>query len=178
MPLIIGESYAPISEGGVISETTNILISMGKGELLSSTGSGNGNLQAGTNGQVLTADDTAELGLKWSEGSSVYQNIENNAIIGQTKEIDIGNNNAKVVIQSYKFIPTIEDQTVLIESFNNGQEVNFDANLDYVIFDGAMKVTERTEVDVVPISTLGAGKSGSLTITKSNYKKLKTVTFV
>lgn len=45
-------------------------ITSSKGEIIANDGTGNFNLAAGSSGQVLTADSTETLGLKWANGQN------------------------------------------------------------------------------------------------------------
>jgi hypothetical protein len=91
-----------------------------KGDIVGATASGvPDNLAVGSNGQILTADSTVAMGIKWSTPSTLSLTI--NAQTGTTYTIVSGDLNKLVTLNNASAI------TVTIPNgvFSTGQQVNF-----------------------------------------------------
>lgn len=91
-----------------------------KGDIVGATASGvPDNLAVGSNGQILTADSTVAMGIKWSTPSTLSLTI--NAQTGTTYTIVAGDINKLVTLNNASAI------TVTIPNgvFSTGQQVNF-----------------------------------------------------
>jgi hypothetical protein len=91
-----------------------------KGDIVGATASGvPDNLAVGSNGQILTADSTVAMGIKWSTPSTLSLTI--NAQTGTTYTIVSGDLNKLVTLNNASAI------TVTIPNgvFSTGQQINF-----------------------------------------------------
>jgi hypothetical protein len=91
-----------------------------KGDIVGATASGvPDNLAVGSNGQILTADSTVAMGIKWSTPSTLSLTI--NAQTGTTYTIVSGDLNKLVTLNNASAV------TVTIPNgvFSTGQQVNF-----------------------------------------------------
>jgi hypothetical protein len=90
-----------------------------KGDIVGATASGvPDNLAVGTNGQVLTADSTTAMGLKWSTPADV--NIVFNAQTGTTYTLVSGDLNKLVTLNNASAVTV----TVPNGVFTTGQQIN------------------------------------------------------
>lgn len=157
-----------------------------KGQLIEgSTGTGDGasidDTQTAIDKTWSSNKISEELSNKADSGNiaTVLQVVENNAQVGDEKDIALGDTNAKANVQIFKFIAAPQDQTIIKETFDNASSSSFDYNSNFIIFDGEMKIIpKKTSTKNVALSVLGNGKTGSFAISKSDYKTLLEAKFV
>ena len=119
-----------------------------KGDIIGATASGvPDNLAVGTNGQVLTADSTTAMGLKWSTPADV--NIVFNAQTGTTYTLVSGDLNKLVTLSNASAITL----TVPNGVFTTGQQINIQqigAGQVTVVSDGTTVLTSTGATSTAP----------------------------
>ena len=119
-----------------------------KGDIVGATASGvPDNLAVGTNGQVLTADSTTAMGLKWSTPADV--NLVFNAQTGTTYTLVSGDLNKLVTLSNASAITL----TVPNGVFTTGQQINVQqigAGQVSIVSDGTTVLTSTGATSTAP----------------------------
>ena len=121
-----------------------------KGDVVGATASGvPDNLAVGTNGQVLTADSTASMGITWSTPAVATLNLTLNAQTGTTYSLVAGDVNKLVTLSNASAITL----TVPNGVFTTGQQINIQqigAGQVTVASDGTTVLTSTGATSTAP----------------------------
>lgn len=121
-----------------------------KGDVVGATASGvPDNLAVGTNGQVLTADSTASMGITWSTPAVATLNLTLNAQTGTTYSLVAGDVNKLVTLSNASAITL----TVPNGVFTTGQQINIQqigAGQVTVVSDGTTVLTSTGATSTAP----------------------------
>jgi len=121
-----------------------------KGDVVGATASGvPDNLAVGTNGQVLTADSTASMGITWSTPAVATLNLTLNAQTGTTYSLVAGDVNKLVTLSNAAAITL----TVPNGVFTTGQQINIQqigAGQVTVASDGTTVLTSTGATSTAP----------------------------